>query len=83
MKRVFGVKKDKTPAPTVEEATERVSSVFLFKCMCVCVCAREKSSFLWPWNWKKVWMGWVEMQTVLTLSHVFRPWCRFLLLADK
>ncbi len=25
MKRVFGAKKDKTPAPTVEEATERVS----------------------------------------------------------
>ncbi|KAH9564504.1 hypothetical protein CY35_04G028600 [Sphagnum magellanicum] len=25
MKRVFGVKKDKTPAPTVEEATERIN----------------------------------------------------------
>jgi hypothetical protein len=37
MKRVFGVKKDKTPAPTVEEATDRVSSVSLFT---LCVCAR-------------------------------------------
>lgn len=73
MKRVFGVKKDKTPGPTVEEATERVSPVSLFNF--VCVCAREKPSFLW--NWKKVWMGWVEMQTVLTLAHVFRPCCRF------
>jgi hypothetical protein len=30
MKRVFGAKKDKTPAPTVEEATERVSFFSLF-----------------------------------------------------
>jgi hypothetical protein len=43
MKRVFGVKKDKTPAPTVEEATERVSSVFLFNFVCVCVCAQAKN----------------------------------------
>jgi hypothetical protein len=27
MRRVFGVKKEKAPAPTVEEATQRVSSL--------------------------------------------------------
>lgn len=45
MKRVFGVKKDKTPGPTVEEATERVSSVSLFNFVCVCVRPR-KTQFL-------------------------------------
>jgi len=28
MRRVFGVKKEKAPAPTVEEATQRVSDDF-------------------------------------------------------
>ena len=32
MRRVFGVKKEKAPAPTVEEATQRVSGVALVGC---------------------------------------------------
>lgn len=35
MRRVFGVKKEKAPAPTVEEATQRVSG------FCVSCCFEE------------------------------------------
>jgi len=42
MKRVFGAKKDKTPAPTVEEATERVSFLSLFFFFLFWFCANHK-----------------------------------------
>ncbi len=42
MKRVFGAKKDKTPAPTVEEATERVSFFSFFFFFLFWFCANYK-----------------------------------------
>lgn len=56
MKRVFGVKKDKTPGPTVEEATERVSPVSLFNF--VCVCAPAKNPVSCGTGRRFGWVGW-------------------------